>query len=210
MNFILFYVIIGYLCGSILFSKISFLGLKRKDPTISAFDHNPGAFNAFRYNGVGWGLFTLLGDLSKGFFPVWLYIHQTFQFSTFYWGIPFVLVSPVLGHLYPIFFKFQGGEGISTTFGVLLALWIGEISAWPLWTVIFLFLIMKFLMGLKPDYYLTIGVYFMMPLFTFFEPINIFVWCGILFIGISVLEKLLFITPKPQQKMEVNFLSWKH
>lgn len=209
MTLILFYIVIGYFCGSLLFSEISPFGLKRKDPTILAFDHNPGAFNAFRYNGLGWGLFTLLGDLAKGFLPVWLYIHQVFQDSIFYQGLPFVLVAPILGHLYPVFFKFHGGEGISTTFGVLLSLWIGQISAWPVWTLVFLFLALRLLIQIKPDYYLTLVVYLLFSLFTFLEPINLFVWLGIFFISISVLGKLFFLTPKPQQKMEVKFSLWK-
>ncbi len=209
MRDILFYTILGYLCGSILFAQIGSRFLGQKDPTRLATDHNPGTFNAFRYNGPFWGTFTLMGDLTKGFLPVWLYIHQGHDLSFLERGLPLVMVAPILGHIYPLFFRFYGGEGITTTFGVLLALWIGGLSPVPVWSLVGLFLGFKFLLKIQPNYYLTIWVYVALPLALSLEHISIHIWIGILLISSAVLIKMLFLMPKPKEKMEVKFFSWK-
>ncbi len=209
MNIILFYILLGYLSGSVLYAKVGSRYLGRLDPTRLSADHNPGAFNAFHYNGLFWGTFTLLADLAKGFFPVWLYLHQSLDISFFEKGLPFVIAAPVLGHVYPIFYRFQGGEGISTTFGVLLALWINEISSLPIWTLAFLFLGLKFLIGLHPDYYLTFVVYFLLPCILILEKVSCWICLGSIFISCGVLIKMLFMMPKPKEKMEIIPL-WKH
>lgn len=183
--------------------------LGRLDPTCFSNDHNPGAFNAFRYNGLFWATFTLVADLAKGFVPVWLYLPQELDLSLLEKGLPFVIAAPVLGHVYPLFFHFHGGEGISTTFGVLLAVWIGGISALTVWTFALLFLVLKFLVELRPDYYLTLAVYFLLPFFLVFEKMSCWIWLGSIFISYGVLIKMLFLVPKPKEKMEVIPI-WKH
>lgn len=209
MRDILFYTILGYLSGSILFAQIGSRFLKQKDPTCLAPDHNPGAFNAFRYNGFFWGTFTLIGDLIKGFLPVWWYIHQGLDPSFLERGLPFVMGAPVLGHIYPLFFRFYGGEGITTTFGVLLALWIGGLSPAPVWSLVALFLGFKLFLKIQPNYYLTIWVYLALPLVLIVQQISIYMWIGSVLISSTVLIKMLFLMPKPKEKMEVKFLSWK-
>lgn len=65
----IFYTIIGYLSGSVLFARIAERLFHRKGAIEESPDQNPGAFNAFRYGGFRCGLLTLCGDLLKGRSP---------------------------------------------------------------------------------------------------------------------------------------------
>lgn len=67
------YIIFGYLLGSILFARLGGLIFKKTDIMAESPDKNPGTMNAFTYGGFRCGVFTLCGDLLKGFFPVFLY-----------------------------------------------------------------------------------------------------------------------------------------
>jgi glycerol-3-phosphate acyltransferase PlsY len=79
---------------------------------------NVGATNVARTVGKKRGLLTLIADVAKGFVPVFiagrLDLSQT--------AIALVAIAAFLGHLYPMFLKFQGGKGVATALGVLLAL----------------------------------------------------------------------------------------
>lgn len=206
MNTIVFFSIAGYLCGSALFEKVFALLFHRQEAASVSADRNPGVFNAFKYGGFGWGVFCLIGDLSKGIIPVLLYLH--FAAPSIVWmGLPFVLVSPVLGHLYPIFFHFQGGKGIAVTFGVLLALWIAQITPAPVLSLAALFLFFKLVIPIYPDFYLTVLVYLLLPVTGFLEHLPGTLPIGLLFISLSVLGKLAF-SVRPEAGMEVRFL-WK-
>jgi glycerol-3-phosphate acyltransferase PlsY len=79
---------------------------------------NIGATNVARVLGKGLGLLTLLADTAKGFVPVFL--AQRFGMSDL--GVALVGISAFLGHLYPVFLNFQGGKGVATAFGALLAI----------------------------------------------------------------------------------------
>lgn len=59
----IFYTIIGYLSGSVLFARVAERLFHRKGAIEESPDQNPGAFNAFRYGGFWCGLLTLCGDL---------------------------------------------------------------------------------------------------------------------------------------------------
>jgi glycerol-3-phosphate acyltransferase PlsY len=52
-----------------------------------------------------------------------------------------VAIAVVVGHMYPVFHRFQGGKGVSTALGVLLALnvWLaaGALSTWIIIAVFF-------------------------------------------------------------------------
>lgn len=77
---------------------------------------NIGATNVARTLGKGLGLLTLLADTAKGVLPV--FIAQRLGSSDA--AIALVGIFAFLGHLYPVFLKFQGGKGVATAFGVLL------------------------------------------------------------------------------------------
>lgn len=79
---------------------------------------NIGATNVARVLGKGRGLLTLLADTAKGFVPV--YMGQRLELSDA--ALALVAIAVFLGHLYPVYLKFQGGKGVATAFGSLLAL----------------------------------------------------------------------------------------
>jgi glycerol-3-phosphate acyltransferase PlsY len=79
---------------------------------------NVGATNVARVAGKWLGLLTLVVDAAKGFVPVFL--AQQMDSGVALSGV--VALAAFFGHLYPIFLKFQGGKGVATALGVLLAL----------------------------------------------------------------------------------------
>lgn len=68
----LFYMVMGFCLGSILFAYEIPRMVKHVDIRQISEDGNPGTFNAFAAAGVGWGILVLLAELLKGFFPVYL------------------------------------------------------------------------------------------------------------------------------------------
>lgn len=119
----LFYAVMGYLSGSVLFSYYLPLWFKGIDITRDTPDGNPGAFNCIA--GAGWplGLLALACDLLKGALPVYLAARGP---GTAGWGLALVMSAPVLGHAHPLFRHFRGGKAIAVSFGVTLGLW-------PMW-----------------------------------------------------------------------------
>lgn len=115
----LVYAIVGYLAGGILFCDLLLRGLKQVDVFRAADDGNPGTHNAFHLGGFWCGLGTLLGDLSKGFFPVWLCLRRLDALSPLFC---LTLLAPVLGHAFPLGRRGRGGKAIAASFGVLLGL----------------------------------------------------------------------------------------
>lgn len=109
-------VIIGYLVGSISSAVLLCRVLKLGDPRQDG-SGNPGATNVLRLAGKGPAIATLVGDWLKGTLPVGLAWLATSD--------PVIIAATGLaaffGHLYPVFFRFQGGKGVATGMGVLLA-----------------------------------------------------------------------------------------
>lgn len=118
------FALIGYLSGSLLFARITG-GLLQKNVLEGSKDQNPGTANAFQQGGFLCGCLTLMGDLLKGALPVLFFMGgcpvEEMRESDFL--IALVLAAPVLGHAFPIFFHFQGGKGIAVSFGCLLGLY---------------------------------------------------------------------------------------
>lgn len=75
---------------------------------------NSGTTNAFRVLGPKLGALTFVLDFFKGAFAVWL--GQAIAGSS---GANFALLGVVLGHIWPVAFKFKGGKGIATAAGAL-------------------------------------------------------------------------------------------
>lgn len=128
-----FFVVAAYLMGSVSFAVLMSMAFKLPDPR-SYGSGNPGATNVLRTGKKAAAALTLLGDAAKGWLAVWLtmrYLPADIQ------TIALVAVAVFLGHLYPIFFRFQGGKGVATAFGVLLALnpWIG-LACFATWLVV--------------------------------------------------------------------------
>ncbi|WP_323090396.1 glycerol-3-phosphate acyltransferase [Allobaculum sp. JKK-2023] len=206
IKILIFYILLGYLCGSILFFHLYGRFFAHRDMAAQAADHNPGVFDAFRYGGFQAGLFVLIGDLAKGFLPVGIYLLQAPDPLNY--GLGLVMAAPILGHDFSIFSHFRGGKGITTTFGVLAALWAGGLGFWPLGTFAILFLLFKGIIQVSPDYYLTILVYLLCPAISFLEPVNLFVRYGLLLISGVVLVRMA-LSKEIKNRLEVK-LVWKH
>ena len=108
--------LIGSLSFAVIVSKLFGLG----DPR-SYGSKNPGATNVLRSGNKKAAVLTLLLDALKGFVPVMLVEHFAFELGFEDTTVAFVGVAAFLGHLFPVFFRFQGGKGVATAAGVLLA-----------------------------------------------------------------------------------------
>ena len=95
----LFYMVMGFCLGSILFAYEIPRMVKHVDIRQISEDGNPGTFNAFAAAGVGWGILVLLAELLKGFFHVYLCSKRAGQDSLLFAG---VLAAPVFGHAFSI------------------------------------------------------------------------------------------------------------
>ncbi|SAL38462.1 glycerol-3-phosphate 1-O-acyltransferase PlsY [Caballeronia concitans] len=115
----------SYLIGSISFAVVVSSAMGLADPR-SYGSGNPGATNVLRTGNKLAAILTLVGDAFKGWLPVWLVGHFGARFGLDATGLATVIalsaIAVFLGHLYPIFFRFQGGKGVATAAGVLLAI----------------------------------------------------------------------------------------
>ena len=110
---ILFAYLVGSISSGIIVSQIFNL----PDPrTIGS--KNPGATNVMRSGNKKAAIFTLLGDLLKAIFV--LVIAEYLGFDDLI--IVCVALAVLIGHIYPIFYKFRGGKGVATAIGILIAL----------------------------------------------------------------------------------------
>lgn len=119
-------VLIAYLIGSLSFAVILSKAFGMPDPRGYG-SGNPGATNVLRSGRKAVAGLTLLGDALKGVAAVLLA-----KWATAAYGLPDYLpalagLAVLLGHIWPVFFGFQGGKGVATALGLLLALnlWLG-------------------------------------------------------------------------------------
>lgn len=120
-------LIIGaYLIGSLSFAVIVSRAMGLPDPR-SFGSGNPGATNVLRTGRKLAAALTLLGDALKGWVAVIAAQTVVAQFSLADGVVLLAAVAVFIGHLFPVFFRFQGGKGVATALGVLLGLdpWLG-------------------------------------------------------------------------------------
>jgi glycerol-3-phosphate acyltransferase PlsY len=126
--------VIGYLLGCILFGYVAGKLFRGKDIRVVG-SGNIGTANAIRTYGWGVGLFTFAGDVAKGVLSAligWWLLPQvlTSGVSVFDMspqaGVPIGVcvggAAAVLGHIWPVFWKFRGGKGVATSLGVFLVM----------------------------------------------------------------------------------------
>ena len=124
----------GYLIGS-----ISFAVMVAKSQGIDIFKEgsgNPGATNIRRMLGPKWGRTVFFLDALKGVVsagvPIWIYGSGEMLLGIL------GLIGGILGHTFPIFFKFRGGKGVATAMGGLLILMpLALLSGVSVWLVVF-------------------------------------------------------------------------
>jgi len=126
-------LIIAYLMGSISSAIIICRVMSLPDPRSDG-SHNPGTTNVLRIGGKLPAILTLTGDVLKGVIPVMIGREM---------GLDTMLLSAIgfaafIGHLYPIFFRFEGGKGVATALGVLIALhWMLGLTVLAIWLLAF-------------------------------------------------------------------------
>ncbi|WVN41555.1 glycerol-3-phosphate 1-O-acyltransferase PlsY [beta proteobacterium MWH-UniP1] len=123
-EFIIFLIgLLSYLVGSISFA-IVVSRLRGIDDPRTYGSHNPGATNVLRSGDKVAAALTLLGDAAKGLVMVLTAKAFAELLLPADWHLAATAVagfSVFLGHLFPVYFRFQGGKGVATAFGVLLA-----------------------------------------------------------------------------------------
>ena len=121
--------ILGYLIGSISFARLVFARLRPgtepdllRTPTTDGeaelVQHAVGATNVMVAFGPKWGMLTTALDAAKAFLP-------TLAFNLAFPGQPYDLIcaaSVLVGHLWPVWYRFSGGGGNSSILGMLLAI----------------------------------------------------------------------------------------
>ena len=110
----------AYLLGSLSFAVIVSRAIGLSDPR-SYGSGNPGATNVLRSGSKKAAIATLLLDAFKGWLPVMLVKWFGEPYGLGDGAMAAVGLAAFLGHLYPVFFRFQGGKGVATAVGVLLA-----------------------------------------------------------------------------------------
>lgn len=129
---VLLWSLIGYLSGSILYSKLIATYVLKIDISQIG-DGNPGTTNVAKVGGAKWAATAFFLDVLKGAVPVAI---AHFALGMQDWRIIPIAIAPAVGHAYPIFFGFKGGKGIATVGGG----WVG-IATWEMITVGSLFLL---------------------------------------------------------------------
>lgn len=120
----IFVAIVAYLLGNIsparILGKIHGVDITREG------SGNPGTTNVIRTLGIQAGIITFIVDVMKGFIAVAFGTAFAWQ-----WGAYAAFAGVLIGHCYPILYKFKGGKGVATTLGAAMSL------CWPAATLAF-------------------------------------------------------------------------
>ncbi|MCE9641833.1 MAG: glycerol-3-phosphate 1-O-acyltransferase PlsY [Betaproteobacteria bacterium] len=131
--------IAAYLVGSVSFAVIVSRVFRLPDPRTYG-SGNPGATNVLRSGNKAAALLTLVGDALKGWLAVWL-AQRFAPAGDAGTAMAIAGALSVIGHMYPLFHRFQGGKGVATALGVLFGfsvyLGLGAMSTWLIIAVFF-------------------------------------------------------------------------
>jgi acyl phosphate:glycerol-3-phosphate acyltransferase len=101
---------------------------------------NPGATNVLRSGSKPAAVVTLLLDALKGFVPVLLVKLYGPDIGLGDRTMALVGLAAFVGHLYPVFFRFQGGKGVATFIGVVFGIhWLLGVATGITWLIIAFF-----------------------------------------------------------------------
>lgn len=128
--------IAAYLLGSIPFGLLIVKATAGTDIRESG-SGNIGAANVARNAGPFAGVLTLLFDAAKGYAAVWL--AARFTHGSIRWMMIAALAA-VIGHMFPVWLKLQGGKGVATGLGVFLPIcWEAAAAGMVLWLLVVVF-----------------------------------------------------------------------
>ncbi len=110
---LIFFIIIGYLSGSIPFgyiiSKFKNIDIRKQG------SGNIGGTNVGRALGFKYGLLVGILDVLKAIIPIYI----ASQYLIVDWQMALVSISPAIGHIFPVWLNFKGGKGVATTFATI-------------------------------------------------------------------------------------------
>ncbi|ACM33681.1 glycerol-3-phosphate 1-O-acyltransferase PlsY [[Acidovorax] ebreus] len=129
----------AYLLGSLSFAVIVSRVMGLSDPRTYG-SKNPGATNVLRSGSKAAAAVTLLFDALKGWLPVVLVRWFGAPYGLEEGTMALVGLAAFLGHLWPVFFRFEGGKGVATALGVLMGIsgWLG-LATLLTWVIIAFF-----------------------------------------------------------------------
>ena len=125
-------LVIAYLIGAVPFGYLLVRLTTGKDVRSSG-SGNIGATNVLRTTGRAAGVATLLLDIAKGYFAVFLAAKMTDDDPLW---MSLAALAVMAGHAFPVFLKFQGGKAVASFIGAFLYL-----TPLPLAAVLVLFVI---------------------------------------------------------------------
>lgn len=210
----LFYIILGYLSGSILYAYLIPYSFCSIDICDVSDDGNPGTANAFKYAGFTAGCSVILLELLKAFLPVFLAMKQVDPSA-----LPFALVmaAPVLGHAFPFFYLIRflmkgkdfvlplkahkGGKAIAASLGVVLALFP---MLTPLLALAFFYIFFSTVIVIRPHLYRSILTFCCFALTVFLEVPLLSIRLGALLISMISIGKHL--AARQEEKLSVSLL----
>lgn len=196
------WILIGYLSGSVLYARIFARIFGKTEIFEKSRDHNPGAGNAFMYGGFMCGMLTLIFDISKGFFPVFLFMNYASEECFTLLTEALVIAAPVVGHTFPVFYKGKGGKGIAATFGSLLGLFP---YLQPALLLALSFIFFSCVIRINPHYYRTLAAFFSTLLGMLFMIKQLVVIFGFSVIT-SVVSIRMFESGEEKERMRVRLL----
>ena len=131
--------IAAYLIGSVSFAVIVSRAFGLPDPRTYG-SGNPGATNVLRSGRTSAAVITLLGDAFKGWAAVWI-AGRFATPGTAELAMALAGALAVIGHMVPVFHRFQGGKGVATALGVLCGfhfyIALGAASTWVIMALFF-------------------------------------------------------------------------
>lgn len=149
----------AYLLGSLAFAVLVSRAMGLADPRTFG-SKNPGATNVLRSGSKAAAIGTLLLDALKGFVPVLLVRLYGPRWGLEDGTVAMVALGAFLGHLFPVFFRFQGGKGVATFIGAVFGIhWLLGVATGLTWLIIAFFFRFSSLASLvaavfAPVYYL--------------------------------------------------------
>jgi acyl phosphate:glycerol-3-phosphate acyltransferase len=113
-----FGLLVAYLVGGIPFGFLLVRLTTGKDVRASG-SGNIGATNVLRTTGRAVAVATLVLDIAKGYFAVWLMAYLTGDDPAWTSAAALVVMA---GHAYPVFLKFKGGKAVASFIGAFVYL----------------------------------------------------------------------------------------
>lgn len=201
----LFFTASGYLCGSVLFAHVFCPIFGKKDCILESGDKNPGTYNVFKYGGFFCGLLTLIFDMLKGFLPVFAYTLVSDIPLKENWLMVPVMAAPVIGGVFPVFFKFSGGKSLAAAAGCILGLFPYYP---PAMITVFFLLFFSIVLRISPDSYRTAvsTVCTLIVMLVFRLPLNIIAGYAAMLLFIYY---KLFTSEEKTERIKINLL-WMH